>query len=142
MKQLLRQGFTLIEVIITIAIAGIFVISITQVYITQTQLSSITASYNRADLLAYNNLRTYAYGRTPSWFQCVYVSSTPQPMTLISLTSPVDGLPSPVIQTVVATAPYGCGGSSTSIGYPIKVQSSVTFGAQGKTVVHATYSTY
>ena len=141
-KTLGSKGFTLVEVVLTIAVASIFVISIAQIYTVQTRLSSVTASYNTADLLAYNNLRTYAYGKAPNWFQCVYASGSPQPMTVLSSTTPVSGIPSPVTQTVIATAPYGCGGSSTGIGYPIRIESKVTYGNDGKTVVHATYSTY
>jgi prepilin-type N-terminal cleavage/methylation domain-containing protein len=137
-----NKGFTLAEVVITIAIASIFVISIAQIYTVQTRISSISAGYNAADLLAYNNLRTYAYGKAPTWFQCTYSGSTPQPMNLINSTGDVSGIPSPVIQSVVATAPYGCGGSSSGIGYPIRVTSTVTYGKDARKVVHATYSTY
>jgi len=135
-------GFTLVEVIIAIVIASMFVVTIGQIYIVQSRLSSITAAFNNADLLAYNNLRTYSYGKAPTWFECVYASGSPQPQTLINLTNPVSNIPSPVVQTVVATAPYGCGGSSSGIGYPIRIVSTVSYGNDGKTVVHATYSTY
>ena len=141
-KKQNAQGFTLVEVIITIAIASVFVISISQIYSVQTRISSITAAYNNADLLAYNNLRTYAYGKAPNWFSCVYASGSPQPMVLVNTTTPVAGIPSPVTQSVIATAPYGCGGSSSGIGYPIRVTSKVTYGTDGKVIVHATYSTY
>ena len=135
-------GFTVVEVIIAVVLAALFVISISQIYIVQTRLSSITSAYNTADLLAYNNLRTYAYGKAPTWFECEYTSGSPVPQTLLTSTDPVDSLPKPVTQTVVASAPYGCGGSSSGIGYPIRVVSTVAYGNDGKTVVHATYSTY
>lgn len=135
-------GFTIVEVFVTVIIATLFVITITQIYIFQTRLARSTIAYNNADLLAYNNLRTYAYGKSPSWFECEYSGGSPLPMTLISSTASVSGIPSPVTQTVTATAPYGCGGSSTSIGYPIRVESTVIYGSDAKKVVHATYSTY
>jgi prepilin-type N-terminal cleavage/methylation domain-containing protein len=141
-RSLHTEGFTLVEVLISIVIAAVFIGAIAQISITQNTISSLTTSYDNADLLAYNNLRTYAYGKSPSWFQCVYSSGSPLPMTLLSSSAAVSGIPSPVTQTVTATAPYGCGGSSSGIGYPIKVQSTVTYGSSGKTVVHATYSTY
>lgn len=137
-----QAGFTIIELLITIMLGTLFVISIMQLHLTQAVISSDMLSRNNADLLAYNNLRTYAYGKSPSWFNCVYSGGNPQPMTLLSSTDPVEGIKSPVTQTVVATAPYGCGGGSNGIGYPIKVVSTVTYGADSKKVVHATYSTY
>lgn len=135
-------GFTLVEVLITIVIASFFIITFSQLHIVQSRLGSIMSGFDTADMLAYNNLRTYAYGKAPSWFVCTYASGSPTPMTLLTSTSPVSGIPSPVTQTVVATAPYGCGGSSSGIGYPIKVTSTVTYGSDAKVVVHATYSTY
>ena len=136
------RGFTVVEVLIAISIAALFVISIVQIYIFQTRLSSATFAYNTADLLAYNNLRTYSYGRAPTWFECVYVSGSPQPQTLLNSSVDVNLIPSPVTQTVVATAPYGCGGASPGIGYPIRVVSTVTYGSNAKVVAHATYSSY
>lgn len=137
-----QAGFTVVEVVVTIVIATLFLIAITQLHITQARITQEITSRDKADLVAYNNLRTYAYGKSPSWFECEYSGATPLPKTMVNLNDPVPGLPNPVIQTVVATAPYGCGGSSTSIGYPIKVVSTVTYGADARKVVHATYSSY
>jgi Tfp pilus assembly protein PilV len=137
-----QAGFTLIEALITIIIATLFVIAISQLYITQVRITTALTSYNNADLLASNNLRTYAFGKQPSWFDCNYNNGSPDPQNVLTKTENVDGIQSPVIQTVVATAPYGCGGGSSGIGYPIKVVSKVTFGNEAKVVVHATYATY
>lgn len=137
-----QTGFTLVEVLATIVVAAIFIFAITQLYITQTRIASASNYFNTADLLAYNNLRTYAYGKGPTWFQCVYSGGNPQPMTVFNSTAAVSGLPSPVTQTVIATAPYGCGGGSSGIGYPIKVVSTVIYGPTGRKIVHATYSSY
>lgn len=136
------SGFTVVEVVVSVVIAAVFILIILQLYVAQTKVSSGVLIYNKAELTAYNNLRTYAYGKAPTWFQCTYTSGNPNPMTLLSSSDPVEGLPSPVQQTVVATAPYGCGGGASGIGYPIKVVSTVTYGASAQTVVHATYSTY
>jgi prepilin-type N-terminal cleavage/methylation domain-containing protein len=135
-------GFTLVEVLITIVIAAIFIVTFSHLHIVQSRVASIMSAYDAADLLAYNNLRTFAYGKAPSWFECVYASGVPESKTVLTSSAPVDGIPSPVTQTVVATAPYGCGGGSTGLGYPIKVVSTVTYGPESKVVVHATYSTY
>jgi len=136
------RGFTLVEVVVSVIVAALFLATITQLYITQSKLSSKTSAYNAADLLAYNNMRTYANGKSPTWFECNYSGGNPQPMTLISKNDAVDDIPSPVVQTVTASAPYGCGGDSVGIGYPIRVVSTVTYGPEAKVVVHATYATY
>jgi len=137
-----ERGFTLVEVLITVVVAAVFILTFSQLHIIQTRLSSVTTAYDTADLLAYNNLRTYAYGKAPSWFECEYSGGNPKAMTVFSSNAPVGGLPAPVTQTVVATAPYGCGGSSSGIGYPIRVVSTVTYDSDAKVVVHATYATY
>lgn len=137
-----QQGFTVVEVAITIVVAALFIIAISQLQITQSKVSAQLKSESMADLLAYNNLRTYAYGKSPSWFDCEYSAGSPLVRTMINKNEPVEGIASPVIQTVTASAPYGCGGGSSGIGYPIKVVSKVTYGNPSKEVVHATYSTY
>lgn len=139
---MVARGFSLVEVIMAIAVASLFVISVGQIYLTQTRLSKISAAHTSADLLAYNNLRTYSYGKAPMWFKCEYVSGSPLAQTLLSSTAPVSSIPSPVTQTVVATAPYGCGGGNVGMGYPIRVISTVMYGDDGKVVTHATYSAY
>ncbi len=137
-----QSGFTLVEVLVTIIVATLFVVTISQLTTAQSKVTSNVNAYNTADLLAYNNLRTYAYGKAPTWFDCNYTGANPDAMTLIAKTDPVAGLPAPVTQSVIATAPYGCGGGSSGIGYPIKVVSTVTYGPSAKVVVHATYATY
>lgn len=137
-----QAGFTLIEVLVAVIVAALFISAFSQMYIIQSRLSTEMETYEQADELAYSNLRTYAFGKAPTWFTCTYLSGSPVPVELIDSDDPVEGLPGPVSQSVVATAPYGCGGSSGAIGYPIKVVSTVTYGADGRKVVHATYTTY
>lgn len=142
------QGFTIIEVLVTLIVAAIFITTILQVYLLQTQISTQTRAYTSADLLAYNNLRTYANGQSPTWFQCNYTgtNTSPDPQILIDpdptknpVTDPY--IPAPATQSVVATAPYGCGGSSR-LGYPIQIVSTVTYGPDNVKVTHATFATY
>lgn len=141
-SQASQAGFTLIEVLVAVVVAALFITAFVQMYIVQSRLSSEMSSYNKAELLAYDNLRTFAYGKAPTWFTCTYSNGSPQAVTLLSSSAAVEGIPSPVSQSVVATAPYGCGGGTASLGYPIKVVSSVTYGSDARKVTHATYSTY
>lgn len=137
-----QRGFTIVEVLVTLAAASLFISAIYMLQITQIKLAKSVSSYSNADQLAYNNLRVFANGKSPTWFTCNYVSGSPAAMTLKSSTDAVNGITPPVTQTVTATAPYGCGGGSSGLGYPIRVISSVTYGPAGKTVVHATYASY
>lgn len=135
-------GFTLIESLVAIITAAIFITAMFSMYVSLTKLTGSTSEYNTADQLAYNNLRTYAYGFPPKWFTCTYSGSTPQPVTLVNTpTSTIGGIKGNVAQSVVATAPYGCGGGSAGMGYPIKVVSTVVYG-NNRTVAHATYVSY
>lgn len=137
-----QAGFTLIEVLVAVIVAALFISAFSQMYIIQSRLSTEMDTYEQADALAYTNLRTYAFGKAPTWFTCIYTNGVPESMNLIQSNDAVDGLPGPVSQSVIATAPYGCGGSSGTIGYPIKVISTVTYGPDARKVVHATYTTY
>lgn len=129
-------GFTLVETSVTVVVAALFLIAISLIYITQSQLSGSTTAYTAADMLAYNNLRSYATGSPPIWFVCS--GSAPYAKTYTP-TGPTDGIPSPVTQKITATAPYGCGGGNS---YPIRVVSVVQYGPNGKVVTHATYASY
>lgn len=138
------SGYTIVEVLVTIVVGLLFIITAIRLYIVAAQISQASSAYQKADLLAYNNLRSYAYGRAPLWFECTISGGTAEPMVLISSSDPVDGIPGPVTQTVTATAPYGCGGDGdgSSNGLPIKVESIVQYGIAGKTIAHATYASY
>ena len=136
-----ESGFTLIEALVSVVVAAIFILAMTGMYVAQLQLSVSTAAYDQVDQLAYNNLRSYADGRKPSWFSCVYSGSPakPQPQSLIApgTMTTLPGVKGLVSQSVVATAPFGCG---DNIVKPILITSSATYG--GRTITHATYSTY
>lgn len=138
-----QKGFTLIETVITLVVASIFVIIILNLFMYISSVNSATRAYYNADLLAYNNLRKYANTQSPTWFNCERDSwsSKPRTITLINKTGNVSGIPSPVEELVVAEAPYGCGTEDTSV-KPIKITSTVTYGNLRKKISHATYATY
>lgn len=131
-------GFTLIEALVSVIVAAIFILAMTELYIAQLSLATSTSAYDQVDQLAYNNLRAYADGRKPTWFSCTGPSSSPNPQVLMNnIPTTVPSVRGSVIQRVVATAPFGCG---DNIVRPILVTSSATYG--GRTITHATYSTY
>lgn len=133
-----QAGFTLIEVLTTVVVALIFLLSAFQLVGTIQQLSITGNQMNVADALAYSNMRMYANGESPStWFDC---PSDDTVKVLINKSDAVSGLPSPVLQHVEATAPYGCTG--TAAGLPLRVESYVQYGPSNRKVTHATYVSY
>ncbi|MDO4773740.1 MAG: prepilin-type N-terminal cleavage/methylation domain-containing protein [Candidatus Saccharibacteria bacterium] len=136
-------GFTLVEVIVTLLVATIFVGVILGIYAHISSVNAAIRTHHIADMAAYNNLRRYANHRPPNWFQCTYDAgaSLPRPITLVATTDSISGLPGPITQTVVATAPYGCHTNDTN-GFPIKIVSTITYGSSGRSVTHATYASY
>lgn len=132
------EGFTIIEALVAIIVAFVFILAIYLISSTITVFAVNTNHTYRADALAYRNLRTYANGRSPTWFTCP--STQTDPVQLYSSTSAVSGLPGPVQQTVVADAPYGCSGSSA--GSPIRVTSTVTYGPNNAESRSTTYASY
>jgi hypothetical protein len=140
-----QRGFSLIEALVAVVMATIFILAMVELYVVQLNLSTSTASYEQADQLAYNNMRAYADGTKPIWFECNYTgtNTTPDPWPLIvNKITQIKGIPGDVVQNVISTAPFGCGngGGKNNSGYPILVTSTVTY--NGRTVAHATYSSY
>lgn len=138
------DGFTIVEVAVTLVVIGIFMAVILSMQAQVSQISVLSAQHNKASLLAYNNMRRYANDSAPSWFKCSTASSNTR-YEVTRTTGNVDGLPGVVRQQVYASAPYGCKSGTISLGMPIKVESIVEYGlpssgvGSGKKVVHATY---
>lgn len=133
-----ESGFTLIEVIISIVIAGVVFVGLASSVVSIFSITEGSSQRMRLSNLAYANMRLYADGNKPYWFSC-NTSDELEPITLLDKSEAVDGLPEDVTQTVIATAVYGCDGEKQ--GYPILVRSTATL-TNGRTVSHATYATY
>ena len=153
-----NRGFTVVELVIAITISGVFTIGIFQLFSGINHLSTESSSCTIASNIAYNNMRKYANGQKPLWFNCIgdeagettppfsdgksKPTATGQELMNITTNSLVQTLPPPVIESVIAIAPYGCGNSAP--GQPIRVQAQVKFGQGSKqrTITHATYVSY
>ena len=151
----LSHGFTIVELMITIIVSGIFSIGVFQLIASSNSLATEASRRTLASNLAYNNMRKYANNNKPLWFNCIGddASETTPPFSdgktkpsatgqvLMNTTSATSGnlLPPPIKQHVIAVAPYGCGSSGP--GQPIRVQSQVTYGSGSsqRTITHATY---
>ena len=141
------DGFTIVEVAVTLVIIGIFSMVILMMQTQVSNISVLEVQHTKASYLAYGNMRKYANDSPPVWFKCVDPPRAPggSRYTVMTSTGRVDGLPGMVRQEVYASAPYGCKSGTASFGMPIKVESVVEYGlpssgtGSGRKVVHATY---
>ena len=146
------DGFTVVEVAVTLVVIGIFSIVILMMQTQVSNISVLEVQHTKASYLAYSNMRKYANDSPPTWFECVAPPpSTRTPGSVYSIMSSigrVDGLPGMVRQEVYASAPYGCKSGTASFGMPIKVESVVEYGlpssgaGSGRKVTHATYAAF
>lgn len=153
-----EQGFTAVELLITITVSAMFAIAFYQLFTSVNQSSSAARNRATANDIAYNNLRRYASaGIEPSdWspaFDCDESAGTANvndvtiysnaPGTVLmsgSLTSSSANLPGPITYSVKALAIFGCNTSNT--GKPIRVESQVTYGPRNTVIKHATLVGY
>jgi Tfp pilus assembly protein PilV len=143
-----QTGFTVIETMVTVIVAVIFIMAINVLFIAVIKSSSSSSNRTTASMLAYSNLRKYAFaGAKPTWFtDCanadMQTQASPPGQTLESgtLTTSQVNLPQPITYSVIAFAPYGCSGPAS--GSPLLVRSKVTYGPDNLSVTHATYVGY
>lgn len=141
------KGFTIVETMVTLIVAVIFVIALNTLFVTVIRSTASSRNRSEASTLAYSYLRTYAYpGADSSWFTCdsntdlqqnANASGQAIPNASGTLTSSQTSLPQPVSYSVKALAPYGCAGTASSS--PLMIRSTVTYGSEKLTVDHATY---
>ena len=137
MKQS-QNGFTIIESLITILVAAIFIITIYALYNSVIVLSVEGARHVTASNLAYTNLRKYANGTKPTMFVCQKTGGGKEENKFPQDT-PYTDLPEPVTQLVTITDPYDC---IANADLPMLVTSTVTYGPTKRSVTHATYISY
>lgn len=154
MARLMKNsdGFTVVEVAVTLVVIGIFSIVILMMQTQVSNISVLEVQHTKASYLAYSNMRKYANDSPPTWFECVAPPPSTRPpgsvYSIMSSIGRVDGLPGIVRQEVYVSAPYGCKSGTASFGMPIKVESVVEYGlpssgaGSGRKVVHATYAAF
>lgn len=130
-----RAGYTLIEVLVAIILAGMLFIGLFSSLSNILAISAGSSHRQGASNLAYSNMRLYADGSAPLWFSC-NTSNETETITLLDEAEVVDGLPGVVTQTVTSQAPYGC--DDARKGYPVLVTSTVEL-TSGVKATHATY---
>lgn len=154
MARLMKNsdGFTIVEVAVTLVVIGIFSIVILMMQTQVSNISVLEVQHTKASYLAYSNMRKYANDSPPTWFECVAPPPSTRPpgsvYSIMSSIGRVDGLPGMVRQEVYVSAPYGCESGTASFGMPIKVESVVEYGlpssgaGSGRKVTHATYAAF
>ncbi len=135
------EGFTIVEVVVTLLFISIISLGILTMHTQVSILSIINRQDQKASYLAYDNMRKYVNGAPPTWFLCTNQMPGVAQQVLFSLEGPVSELPGATKQKVVASAPYGCGNAVSSLGMPIRVESVVTYG-NGKRVTHVAYAAF
>lgn len=129
-----QSGLTLVELMVTIVVAGILLIALFMLSTFTIQLSANNKHRSAASALARSNMRIYANNQTTNWLNCADITGAPGGVRSYTLTTPNE-LPGPVTQTIEISVPYGCTGSSA--GYPARFVSKVVY-ANGE-VAHATF---
>ena len=137
-KSSYARGFTLIELLVTVIVGSLFILSGIQLALTINSLSITGRQQTTANNLAYSNLRKFVNGNRPDWFTgCDSTSPTAlrTPNGWTDTNGTVTGLPGAVVQTVRASAPYGCG-------VTVRVESTVTYGSDNRSFTHVSYAVY
>jgi Tfp pilus assembly protein FimT len=156
----LRQsaGFTIVEVMVTLAMTALFLTFFFQMYLAMESQRIGVARQALASDIAYTNLRKFT--KIPSSLTCsssmdLVANSSATGFSLGTQTdwqtpniwgfqaeSPASTkqLGSTSTQSIKAFAPKGCSGTTIN-GNLVKIESTVTYGANNDKVVHASYIT-
>lgn len=158
------SGFTIVEVVTTLAVVALFLTFFFQMYLAMESQRIGVARHALASDLAYSNLRKFSVrpSLTVSQTECeakmdltaADIATNPKTGLLLGdetnsatpsgygfLAEPTTitkGLGGNVTQKVVAFAPKGCSGSNLT-NNPLKIESTVSYGLNGDKVVHASY---
>lgn len=132
-----EDGFSAVELLITLTIGALFVISFYQMYLVIVQVNSTARQHSVASDIAYSNLRKYT---TRPAFTCnsttdltVNANAPGQVLSTVTTQSP-GRLAGPLVETVRIYAPRGCDAA-----FPVKIESTAEYGNPAKRVVHSTY---
>ncbi|PID31522.1 hypothetical protein CR983_00675 [Candidatus Saccharibacteria bacterium] len=146
------QGFSLIELVVTIAVASLFALSILQLSTVNLRVSVLRTEQEAARTFAHEKNLAYTSSELPlsTWFHCSFASgsSNTNDMTVNPSASGTvlesGNLPSGIeiegggTYEVRALAPYGCSGPNT--GSPLRLETTVTYA--GESVSDITYGAW
>lgn len=144
MKQT-EEGFTLVEVMIALAVGVILLLSAYQMFSSISSLGRVAQQYAIADNLAYSYLRKYAYQGVAgdTLYTCNMsgndiINNARGPGFELDSGGPLTGtgLPGIVTYEIRSWAKFGCSTAQTR-GSPILLQVTVKYG-DGRMVTHST----
>lgn len=160
-KHASSEGFTAVELLVTIIVATIFTVVIYSLFTEINKSSANARQRATASDIAYANLRKYSsVGITPETWSPAFTCSTASGsannndsyrsggtaqgsvLTSGSLTTTDTDLPGPITYSVKALAIFGCRVADSNDRKPIRVESTVTFGPNNTVVRHATLVGY
>jgi prepilin-type N-terminal cleavage/methylation domain-containing protein len=149
MKQTLagaEKGFSAVELLMTIAIAAIFIDAFYTLFNTVTTSNFGAQQQANASGYAYWYLRAYTTSRALYSVPCnsttdLTLSTAPTAtgysLGVVSGPNASFPLPTPVTLEGKMFWPTGCAAGSS---HPLRIQVTVTYGPQNKVVTHATYT--
>lgn len=131
-------GFTVVEMLVTVIVAAMFVAAFYQLFVILVQINAQARQTAQASDLAYSNMRRYPTA-TSTALACV-------DSTTVTNLIPASGSPTAAIDTdypelgsvteqLTAQFPYGCSSNYNLI----KLVSTVKYNSNMRTVSHATY---
>lgn len=135
-----QSGFTVIELLVTIIVAALFVGVFYQMYVILVTINANARNTAQASNLSYSNMRRYPTASSTG-LNCQTTTAQPGGVSYLKGSSTPNFVTNgdyqelgPVSEVVVASFPYGC----SAIYDVIKLVSTVTYGRNSK-VSYATY---
>lgn len=146
MKMSGAEGFTVVEMVVSVVVASLFALSLITLFTTFNYFTANARQLSVADGWAYNQLQQYTSPDTPSsdWFTCSSATDrSVNPSANLQIRggnvnpSSVD-LPSPITYTVKTYAPFGCADPDQT--EPVMVSVAITYGKTARVVTHSGYA--
>lgn len=126
-----QSGFTVVELLVTIIVAALFVGIFYNMFVILVGVNASARNISQSSDLAYSNMRRYPTAASTA-LSCSGSSTNLLNVTGVDSSYPELGT---ITETVTASYPYGC----TAVYDVIKLVSVVTYGSNSKKVSYATY---
>ncbi len=125
-----QQGFTVVEMLVTVIVSATFVFMFYQLFISSTRLSDIARRDAVAAEVAYSNLKKYP---TAASVTGLAACTSPSPTNTITTNNSYPDI-GDVTETIVSSYPFAC--TNPDI---IKLESSVTYKGGANRISYVVY---
>lgn len=128
-----QQGFTVIEMLVTVVVAGIFAFMFYQLYVSSVRLNDTARRDAVAGEIAYSNLRKYP---TAASVGGAANCALPNATNTFTITTPLGTYPDiePITQTIVSSWPFACTNPDL-----VKLESNVSYRGGQKKASYVVY---